>query len=116
MKVDAHLTGHSPLLYASLSVVAIAFGIAIAWVDSRPNWNDDGITAGAMMLAAGVLGLIGPRRPWLWALLIGIWIPAHAIARAPSTGALAMLLVLIFPLVGAYIGMAVRRGFSPAIR
>jgi hypothetical protein len=105
----AYAADRSRLLYRGLLVVAIACGIAIAYVDSRPTWDDTGVTAAAMMLVAGILGLLGPRRPWLWALLVGIGIPAYAIARAPSIGSLAMLLVLLFPLVGAYAGMAVRR-------
>jgi hypothetical protein len=109
----AYAADRSRLLYRGLLVVAIACGIAIAYVDSRPTWDDTGVTAGAMMLVAGILGLLGPRRPWLWAFLVGIGIPAYAIARAPSLGSLAMLLVLLFPLVGAYAGVAVRRWFMP---
>lgn len=98
------------ILNLTLFVVAVALGIAIAYVDSRPTWDDAGITAFSMLLGAGVLGLIGPRRPWLWALGIGIWIPLHGITRAPTLGSLAGgLLILAFPMVGAYAGMALRR-------
>lgn len=91
-------------------MVAVALGIAIAYVDSRPKWDDAGITAFSMLLSAGVLGLIGPQRPWLWALGIGIWIPFHGIARAPTLGSLVGgLLILTFPMVGAYAGVAFRR-------
>jgi hypothetical protein len=98
------------ILNLALFVVAVALGIAIAYVDSRPKWDDAGITAFSMLLSAGVFGLIGPQRPWLWALGIGIWIPLHGITRAPTLGSLVGgLLILTFPMVGAYAGMALRR-------
>jgi hypothetical protein len=90
-------------------IVAVLVGLAIAYMDSRPRFDDAGITAGLMLISAGLLGLIAPQRPWLWALAIGIWIPAHAIARHHTLGSLAMLIVLLFPLAGAYAGMAMRR-------
>ena len=91
---------------------AIAVGLAIAYVDSRPNWDDTGITAFSMLIAAGGFALIAPRRPWLWALAVGIWVPAYAFARTASPGSLGMLVVLAFPLAGAYAGMGVRRLFA----
>ncbi|HEX9085788.1 MAG TPA: hypothetical protein VF836_13695, partial [Gemmatimonadaceae bacterium] len=73
------------------------------------TWDDTGITAGAMMLVAGILGLAGPRRAWAWALAVGIWIPAYAVVRAQSLATFAMLIVLVFPFVGAYLGVGLRR-------
>ena len=66
------------------------------------------------LLVAGALGLMGPRKPWAWALGVGIWIPAWAMVDTPSWHALPMLLVLAFPFTGAYVGMAVRRMATPA--
>ena len=87
----------------------VAFGLAIAYMDSRPHFDDAGITAGLLLISAGLLGLIAPQRPWLWALAVGIWIPAQAMVRHPEPKALLMLAVLAFPLAGAYAGMAMRR-------
>ncbi len=97
-----------------LLVAAIMIGLAIAWVDSRPHWDDSGITAGCLLLSAGALGVVGPRRPWLWALAIGIWIPLYLIARQVAShtitpGSASYLMILAFPMAGAYAGMAVRR-------
>jgi hypothetical protein len=103
----------SRLLHRALLVAAIVLGVAIAYVDARPGWDDAGISAGAMALVAGGLGLLGPRKPWVWALGVGIWIPAWAFARTPSLHALPILLVLAFPFAGAYLGMAVRRMTTP---
>ncbi|MGA8108985.1 MAG: hypothetical protein WB974_06100 [Acidobacteriaceae bacterium] len=68
-----------------------------------------GITAGLLLLSAGFLGLLGPRRPWLWALGIGVWIPLRMVVHAPSMGnVLGGLVILAFPMAGAFAGMAVR--------
>ena len=40
-------------------------------VDSRPGWDDTGITAGLILLACAGLGMAMPERAWLWALLGG---------------------------------------------
>jgi hypothetical protein len=96
------------MLHRCLLVTATLAGIAIAFVDSRPTWDDAGVTAGAMTLVAAALGTAGPLRPWLWAVAVGMWVPTYALMRAPVPGTLAMLLVLIFPLAGAYAGRVVR--------
>jgi hypothetical protein len=90
-------------------LAAIAIGLAIAYMDSRPNFDDTGITVGLMIISAALLGVIAPQRPWRWALAIGIWIPAHALVQHPEPKALLMLVVLAFPFAGAYAGMAVRQ-------
>jgi hypothetical protein len=93
--------------------VAAAIGLAIAWVDSRPHWDDAGITAGMLFLSAGFLGMMGPRRPWLWALGIGVWIPLQMVLHAPTAGnMLGGLVILAFPMAGAYAGMALRLAHS----
>jgi hypothetical protein len=97
------------LLNRWLLVAASVVGMIIAYVDSRPTWDDAGIAAFSMLVSAGVFGMIGPQRPWLWALAIGIWIPLHAFARTVSLDSIGMLAVIAFPLAGAYAGMAVRR-------
>lgn len=97
------------IVHRWLLVIAIATGVAIAYVDARPTWDDTGITAGAMMLVGAILGVAGPRRAWAWALAVGIWIPAYRVVCAPSLGSFSLLIVLIFPFVGAYAGMGLRR-------
>ncbi len=104
----AFIADRTRILHRCLLVTAILAGMAIAYVDSRPTWDDAGITAGAMAIVAGGLSLVGPQRPWLWALAVGMWIPAYSLVRAPALGTVAMLLVLIFPFAGAYLGRAAR--------
>jgi hypothetical protein len=94
---------------ALLSAATVA-GLTIAWVDSRPTWDDTGVTAGALLLTSALFGAVGPRTPWLWAIAIGAWIPMHGIVR---DGNWTTLLVLGITFTGAYIGAALRRVFVP---
>jgi hypothetical protein len=56
-----------------LSCSAPAGGIFIGYADSRSD--DELITLGILVGFSFLLGLLGPRRPWLWTVLIGIWVP-----------------------------------------
>ncbi len=89
-----------------LFVVALAVGGVIAYVDSRPTWDDTGVTAVAIFVSCCLLGTVQPARPWLWALAVGMWIPVLGIARSSNYGS---LLALPFAFAGAYAGMALRR-------
>ncbi len=113
-----------------LLALAVCVGIAVAYMGSRPHFDDAGIQAGLLLISAGALGAIGPDRPWLWALAVGIWTPVAGwlVASPPdprskplplpgdmlTDSALAQALVggaiiLLFPLVGAYAGVLCRR-------
>jgi hypothetical protein len=96
-----------------LFVIALLAGLFSAYVDSRPTWDDTGITAGGLLLVSGLLTLLGARRPWLIALAVGIWIPVYYIYLNHD---LRMLLVLLIPLVGAYGGWAVRLGIRKTLK
>ena len=50
---------------------ALGIGLLIAYVDSRPNWDDTGITALALFACCAVFGALEPKRCWLWALATG---------------------------------------------
>src|SRR5438128_8681120 len=41
---------------------ALLVGLGIGIVDSRPHWDDTGITAMALLAASAVLGILQPRR------------------------------------------------------
>jgi hypothetical protein len=89
-----------------LLAAAVAGGLAIAWVDSRPSWDDAGVIAGVICALSSMFGCAQPRRPWIWALAIGGWIPLLALARSGSP---ASLLALGAGGVGAYAGAGIRR-------
>ncbi len=93
-----------------LFVAALAIGAGIAYVDSRPNWDDSGVTAAAILVSCGILGAAGPSRAWLWALAVGLWIPLLGIALHRNYGS---LLALPFAFAGAFAGMALRRMLLP---
>lgn len=89
-----------------LLAVALVLGGLVAYVDSRPTWDDTGVTAAALLVISGALGFLGPKRPWLWALALGIWIPLLGVVRTHNYGA---MLALVAAFAGAYGGMAIRR-------
>jgi hypothetical protein len=91
--------------------VALGLGLLIAYVDSRPTWDDTGISAFAVLASCGLLGTLGPQRPWLWAVGVGIWIPIFGILSTHNYGS---LLALPFAFAGAYMGMLFRKLLVPA--
>lgn len=94
-----------------LLVTAIALGLALGYMDSRPTWNDTGITAGLVFVVAATLGALAPQGPWLWAICVGGFIPVFNIITRSNYGS---LMALVFAFAGAYAGMWLRRIVSPA--
>lgn len=85
-----------------LSVLfACVFGIAIAWIDSQPNWDDSGISAFMVLLVSMLAGYMAESKPWLIALAVGIWIPTYGIISVQNFGS---LLALLPGFIGAYTG------------
>jgi hypothetical protein len=96
-----------------LLAVATISGLFITYVDSRPTWDDTGITAGVILLLCGLLALIGYQRPWLLALVVGAWIPLYGLFVTHNFGS---ILALIIAFVGAYAGWAFRIGIRKAFK
>ena len=71
---------------AFLVVMSIGIGLVIAYVDSTPKWDDTGITATMLLLMAALISGLSARRPWLWAILIGAWIPILEFSSAGWAG------------------------------
>lgn len=86
-------------------IISLLVGMLITWIDTRPNWDDTGITAGMIVLTSALFGYLYPTRPWVWALTVSGWIPAHYIV---TQGNYTMLLVLLFGFAGAFLGAAIR--------
>lgn len=97
--------------------LAIASCFALNWVDTRQNWDDTGITVGLLLLTTGLLAFLAPRRVWLIALAVGVWIPAQAVMKnGVTTGTLSMFLVLLFPLAAAYGALGIRQLTMPGTK
>ncbi len=108
---EQHARCRNRVLDLALLVAAAAIGLLIAYVDSRPGWDDTGVTAAALLAAGCILGFAAPRRPWLWGTAVGISTMAEAASGASGAGSgiFLFLLILSFPLAGAYAGTLARR-------
>lgn len=91
--------------FTSFLILSLLAGFLISWNDTRPTWDDTGITAGLIVLTAALFGYLSPKWPWIWALTVGLWIPMHAIV---FNNDFKMLLVMLFGFAGAYLGAAVK--------
>jgi uncharacterized membrane protein len=96
---------------AVLAVAAAAIGLVIGYVDSRPTWDDTGITVSLILLVSAIASWLSGRRPWLWALLVGTWVPLFEIWRS---GGAVSLIALGVAAVGAVLGYLLRRVAHPA--
>jgi hypothetical protein len=94
-----------------LVLIAIVIGHVFAYIDSRPNFDDTGVLAVSIAIACAALAYLYPRRPWVWALAVGIWLPLHS---AIHNGNFGSILALAFALAGAYFGAAIRNRIANA--
>ena len=108
------MPGSRGLLGPVLSlVVAVVAGIGLAVLDNQPGFDDTGITAAGLAIAALVAVLIEGSgrivRAAALAVLTGIWIPILEIAAPGRYGS---LLAFVFSGVGTFIGWVVVRGLT----
>jgi hypothetical protein len=108
MKASAR-SGRAALLL--LGVVSLAAGGVIAWVDTRPGWDDTGITAGALLIVSGLASLAG--LPWWTAAAIVVCPLLLAEARTVGWGlAVAPALAVAGALGGALLRRSAARGVA----
>jgi hypothetical protein len=89
-----------------LVALATGIGVAVGFVDSRPSWDDTGVTAAMLLLASALVAGLSSRWPWLWALLVGAWVPILEIRGGSGLGSLSALPIAA---LGALAGYAVAR-------
>lgn len=89
--------------------LALMMGGVIAWVDTRPGWDDTGVTAFALLVVAGAAALSGVRF-WLAAGLTALPLVAVEVRSAGWELAAAPL----FSVAGALGGALLRRVGSDA--
>jgi hypothetical protein len=94
-----------------LLLLALGVGICIAWLDTRPTWDDTGITATVVFGSTLLLGAALPRRAWVWAIAVGIWIPVFNVALQGNVGAVVSIVIAF---AGSYAGVFLRKMFSTA--
>jgi hypothetical protein len=90
-------------------VLAVILGIAIAWIDSSPGWDDTGISVFLILGAAMLCGYLAREKPWLIALLTSIWIPLFNILTTHNYGS---LIALAPGFIGAYCGWLINKSLK----
>lgn len=93
-----------------LLFLAFALGLVIGWVDTRPTWDDAGITVGAVLIVAAAFGLLMRKRAWAWGMAVGIGTP---LLNFLLHGSFAALVALPVAFLGSYAGAFVRRVVDP---
>lgn len=91
-----------------LLIIAIALGVLICWIDTRPNWDDTGITAAMVFAVTTCLGFMMPDRAWIWVFAVWVWIPLWGIVLSNNYAA---VLALAVAFIGAYVGAFIRKLF-----
>lgn len=94
-----------------LMVIAAAIGLAIGYADSRPTWDDTGITVALLLLSSAIAAGLSGRRPWIWALLVGLGVPLFELRGA---GGAVSLVALLITTAGSLAGYAVVRAAEGA--
>ena len=97
-------------LFLIAIIIGISLGIFIAYIDTRPHWDDTGITVLMILVSAFICGFLSPQRTWLIALAIGVWIPLFNIISAGNYGS---LVALIPSFIGAFFGYFAKKVFIP---
>jgi hypothetical protein len=91
---------------AIAGIIGLTAGFAVAVLDSRPGFDDTGITVLSLILAAAVVAFISGRRPWIWALTVGAWLPILEVRDLANAEP---ILALAFFGTGAAIGRSLAR-------
>jgi hypothetical protein len=88
-----------------LALTACVIGWGIGYIDSRPGWDDTGITAGALLLSGVILGAAMPRWAWLTGLALGVPVfIMNAVLHGNYGSALAIGIALVGAAIGALSG------------
>ena len=86
------------------TALALALGLGLAWVDTRPTWDDTGVMAFLVLIVSAAAGAAGVR-PWLAAACV-----AGPIAVAGlSKGNVGTLLALVLAYAAASTVALIRR-------
>jgi hypothetical protein len=106
-----------------LDVLSTAIALVGAAIAGAVDFNNDEpqATVIVVIVFAGLLGFIQPRKAWRWALIVGLGVPIiYLIAAAlgyqprsvPEPGWYASLIALIPAFISAYCGVLLRKAIS----
>jgi len=91
-----------PFYRGIAALLALGLGCAIAWMDTRPGWDDTGITAGVIGIASGLAAFLGLP----WALAAALVAGPILAAELPRGGG--VLLAAPFAVAGAFFASRLR--------
>jgi hypothetical protein len=94
----------APISELILAALAVTMGTGVAWVDTRPTWDDTGVTVGTLLLAAGFAAGAGLRW-WAAALLVA----APILVAELSSAGWGISVSLAFTGAGSLLGATLRR-------
>lgn len=103
MSTEAAAATQRPLRILRGGLVALLIGLALAYLDTRPNWDDTGISAGLLFIGAAAGGQLGA--PWFLAAALAV-APLLVAELADNLG---LLLTLPIALAGGITGAFLRR-------
>jgi hypothetical protein len=88
-----------------LPSIGLLLGCGVAYIDTRPTWDDTGITAGVLLLGAAALSAVRPNGSWLIGLAVGFPVLAmNVVLRANYGAALAVVVAVVGASIGAWLG------------
>ena len=91
---------------------ALLVGLLIGWIDTRPSWDDTGITVGLIFLSSAVFGALMPSRAWVWGCAVGLGIPLMNLFLRGNPAALISFLISF---AGSYMGVLARKFAEPSV-
>jgi len=93
-----------------LTVLISAFlGIAIAWIDTSPGWDDTMVSVFLIFGAATFCGFMAKEKPWLIALSVSLWIP---IFNLITTQNFESFMALVPGFLGAFAGWLISKTYK----
>ncbi|HTP09957.1 MAG TPA: hypothetical protein VMP08_16990 [Anaerolineae bacterium] len=104
-------------------VLCIVLALIGAFLAGAVDFNNDEPQAAVLVIVvfAGLLGFIQPRKAWRWALIVGLGVPiVYLIATAlgyhskgvPEPGWYASLIALIPAFISTYCGVLLRKALG----
>ena len=95
-------------------LLAVLFGILAGWIDIKVG--DLLLTAMVVLAANMLLGILRPRRPWRWVLLVGVFVPVVEwlaylfLSQKPERAQIYESFLAFVPGIAGAVGGSVGRG------